>query len=117
MILLQIYFEIADSDSADFERLYRQVYVPALQVQPGYLRSNLLHLFPADTAAEISAAPSHFNYQLELVFDTESNRRRWVDSAEHQRAWPMAEALAISVAHRGYDLVGEHFNNRLGEQQ
>ena len=105
MMLLQIYFEVPESNHEEFERLYKDIYVPALQVQVGYLRSNLLRVFPPNIAQEIDAAPTPFNYQMELIFDTEANRRQWVASEEHQQAWPMATALATSVAHCGYDLV------------
>ncbi|MCL4236979.1 MAG: hypothetical protein KJ047_01920 [Anaerolineae bacterium] len=110
MMLLQIYFEIDTLKQAEFEAMYTAVYVPALRQQQGYIRSSLLRIFPADLAQEIGAAPTQFEYQLELVFDTEENRRRWVASPEHQRAWPQAAALARSVAHRAYVIAGDDFN-------
>ena len=105
MMLLQIYFEVPEANHKAFEQLYTENYVPALQIQEGYLRSNLLRVFPPNIAQEIDAAPTPFNYQMELIFDTEANRRRWVASEEHQQVWPMAAALAISVAHCGYNLI------------
>ena len=109
MMLLQIYFEVDPSNLSEFESMYNDVYVPALNNQTGYIRSTLLRVFPADLAYEIDAAPTIYNYQMELVFDTEDNRRRWVDSPEHKEAWPKAAALARSVAHRGYDMAGEDY--------
>ena len=47
-----------------------------------------------------------FNYQMELVFDTEKNRRKWVASKEHAVAWPHASGMAKKVAWRGFDVVG-----------
>jgi antibiotic biosynthesis monooxygenase (ABM) superfamily enzyme len=106
MMLLQIYFDVAPERCDDFEEMYREVYVPALQVQRGYLRSNLLRVFPPAIAGEIDASPTEYNYTMELVFDTEANRRRWVASPEHQAAFPVASSLARAVAWRGYDIVG-----------
>lgn len=108
MVQLQIHFQVSLEKAKDFEAMYRDVYVPALDKQRGYIRSNLLHLFPKETAAEIEAEPTDFNYQMELVFDTEENRRKWVDSPEHQQAWPVAEALVRKAAWRGYDVVDQH---------
>ena len=105
MILLQIYFELAPEQAEAFQAMYRNQYAPALQQQQGYLSSRLLHLFPADVAAEIEASPTPFTYQMELVFDSEANRRRWVASAEHSVLWPLAAGMAKSVAWRGYDVV------------
>ena len=107
-MLLQIYFEVPPSGGSDFEKMYAEVYVPALKKQQGYLSSKLLRLFPPDVAGEIEAAKTDFNYQMELVFDTEENRRLWVASDEHQVAWPQAEKMATQVAWRGYDVAGEN---------
>jgi antibiotic biosynthesis monooxygenase (ABM) superfamily enzyme len=105
-MLLQIYFDVSPEKAPDFERMYRDVYVPALRKQAGYLSSKLLRLFPPQVAQEIEAAPSEYNFQIELVFDTEENRWRWAASADHQVAWPQAVQLARKVAHRGYDIAG-----------
>jgi antibiotic biosynthesis monooxygenase (ABM) superfamily enzyme len=107
MMLLQIYFEVDHANAADFEAMYTEVYIPALRKQAGYIRSALLRVFPEGLANEIDAAPTTYNYQMELVFDTEANRRRWVDSPDHKAAWPKAAALARAVSHRGYDIAGE----------
>ncbi len=112
MMLLQIYFEVDPSRAGDFEAMYAEVYIPALRKQAGYVRSALLRVFPEDLAQDIEAAPTTYNYQMELVFDTEANRRRWVASPEHQAAWPKAAALARAVSHRGYDIAGEDHRAR-----
>lgn len=107
MMLLQIYFQVSLEKAKDFEAMYRDVYVPALNKQHGYVRSNLLRLFPKETLDEIEAEITEFNYQMELVFDSEENRRKWVDCPEHQQAWPAAEALVRKAAWRGYDVVDQ----------
>ena len=106
-MLLQIYFEVSPESAGGFERMYAEAYVPALKKQQGYLGSKLLRLFPPDLAREIEAAETDFNYQMELVFDTEENRRRWVASKEHAAVWTQAEQMAEDVAWRGYDVAGE----------
>jgi antibiotic biosynthesis monooxygenase (ABM) superfamily enzyme len=44
---------------------------------------------------------------MNLVFDTEENRMKWVASDEHQVALPKAKELAEDFAWRGFDIVGE----------
>ncbi len=105
MILLQIYFEVAPEQTGAFERMYETVYAPALRKQAGYQRSSLLRVFPLQVSVEIGAASDPFNYQMELVFDSEENRRRWAGSADHRAAFPQAQALAGRVAWRGYDIA------------
>ena len=106
MILLQIYFAVADEKSAAFEAMFADAYAPALEKQPGYLGSTLLRIFPAAIAQEIGAAETPFNYQMELRFDTEANRRRWAASHEHSGVWPLAQGMSSAVAWRGYAVVG-----------
>ena len=106
MIQLQIYFTIADEASAAFEAMFAEEYVPALKKQKGYQNATLLRIFPPAVAQEIDAAETDFNYQMELSFDTEADRRRWVASPEHTVLWPRAQGMAQQVAWRGYDVVG-----------
>lgn len=104
--LLQIYFKVAEERAADFEKMYQETYAPALQVQQGYIRSGLLRVYPEEVLTALQASLTEFNYQMELVFDTEENRQKWVASDEHQVAWPIAQGMAEKVAYRGYDLIG-----------
>lgn len=106
MILLQIYFTVAEEEATAFEAMFADAYAPAMEKQPGYLGSTLLRLFSPDVAQEIGAAETPYNYQMELRFDTEANRRRWAASAEHAVVWPLAQRMSSSVAWRGYDVVG-----------
>lgn len=107
MILLQIYFEVAAAQADAFAAIYREQYAPALRQQRGYLGSKLLRLYPAQVSAEIEAEPTAFNFQMELLFDTEENRRRWAASTIHGEVWALANQLAHKVAWRGYDIAAD----------
>lgn len=106
-MLLEIDFKVAKERASDFEKMYTGAYAPALQKQEGYLRSNLLRVFPENVARGIKAAPTEFNYQMQLVFDTEENRQKWVASKEHIAVWPLASGMAKKVAWRGFDVVAK----------
>lgn len=106
-MLLEIYFKVSKERAEEFEKMYAESYVPALRKQQGYLRSNLLRVFLENAAREIGASPTEFNYQMELVFDTEENRRKWVASKEHVTVWPLASGMAEKFAWRGFDVVGK----------
>ena len=107
MILLQIYFEVTAAQADAFATMYRERYAPALRQQTGYLGSKLLRLYPAQIAAEIEAEATPFNFQMELVFDTEENRRRWATSAIHGEVWTLANQIARKAAWRGYDIAAD----------
>jgi mannose-6-phosphate isomerase-like protein (cupin superfamily)/heme-degrading monooxygenase HmoA len=104
---LQMDFVVPKENAAAFEKMYYAIYVPAMTVQQGYLSSKLLRVFSEPLAKEIQAEATTYNYQIQIAFDTEENRRKWVASKEHQIAWPAASALATEFKWRGYDVMGE----------
>ncbi|MCZ6632754.1 MAG: hypothetical protein O7G87_05065 [bacterium] len=105
-MLLQIYFQVAEDKRADFEAMYANDYVPAMQKQVGYEGSRLLRLFAPEICEEIQSEETPYNYQMNLVFDTEENRRKWAASEEHQVVWSLAQGMVEQVAWRGYDVAG-----------
>jgi heme-degrading monooxygenase HmoA len=106
-IALQMDFVVAKENADAFEKMYYSIYVPAMTVQQGYLSSKLLRLFPENISKEIQAEPTTYNYQIQISFDTEENRRKWVASDQHQIAWPAASGLTREFKWRGYDVMGD----------
>ena len=106
-IALQMDFIVANENAEAFEKMYYSVYVPAMTVQSGYVGSKLLRLFPENLSKEIEAEATTYNYQIQISFDTEEARRKWVASSQHQIAWPAASALAKEYKWRGYDVMGD----------
>lgn len=106
-MVLQMDFIVPKENAAAFEKIYYSVYVPAMTVQQGYLSSKLLRLFSEDVAKIIRAEPTTYNYQIQISFDTEENRRKWVASEQHKIAWPAASGLAREFKWRGYDVMGD----------
>ncbi len=106
-MVLQMDFVVTSENAAAFEKMYHSIYVPAMLVQQGYLESKLLRLYPEHVAKEIEAEPTTFNYQIQISFDTEANRRKWVASEQHKIAWPAATSLAKEFKWRGYDVMGD----------
>jgi mannose-6-phosphate isomerase-like protein (cupin superfamily) len=104
---LQMDFIVPIENAVAFEKMYYSVYVPAMTVQDGYLGSKLFRLFSEETAKTIQAEPTNYNYQIQISFDTEENRRKWVASEQHKIAWPSASGLAKEFKWRGYDVLGD----------
>ena len=104
---LQMDFIVPKENAEAFEKMYYSVYVPAMTVQQGYVGSKLLRLFPENVSKEIEAEGTAYNYQIQISFDTEENRKKWVASIQHQIAWPAATALAKEYKWRGYDVMGD----------
>ena len=106
-MVLQMDFVVAKENAEAFEKMYASIYVPAMTVQQGYLGSKFLRLFPESLAKEIQAEATTYNYQVQISFDTEENRRKWVASPQHQVAWPAASGLAKEYKWRGYEVMGD----------
>jgi len=107
-MVLQMDFIVTKENADAFEKMYQSIYVPAMVVQKGYLESKLLRLFPENISKEIQAEPTTYNYQIQISFATEEDRRKWVASDQHKIAWPAATALAKEYKWRGYDVMGDH---------
>jgi mannose-6-phosphate isomerase-like protein (cupin superfamily) len=106
-MVLQMDFIVPKENAEAFEKMYTSIYVPAMTVQKGYLESRLLRLFPDNIEKEIQGEPTTYNYQIQISFDTEENRRKWVASEQHKIAWPAASGLAKEFKWRGYDVMGD----------
>ncbi|HET9746439.1 MAG TPA: cupin domain-containing protein [Chitinophagaceae bacterium] len=104
---LQMDFVVPKENAEAFEKMYSSVYVPAMTVQQGYLGSKLLRIFPDNIEKEIQGEPTRYNYQIQISFDNEENRRKWVASEQHKIAWPAASGLAKEFKWRGYDVMGD----------
>lgn len=106
-ITLQMDFVVAKENATAFEKMYYSIYVPAMTVQKGYVGSKLLRLFPEPLAKEIEAEPTTYNYQIQISFKTEEDRKSWVASEQHKIAWPAASSLAKEYKWRGYYVMGD----------
>jgi len=106
-IALQMDFVVPKENAEAFEKMYTSIYVPAMQVQQGYLNSKLLRVFSDNLEKEIQGEATTYNYQIQISFDTEENRRKWVASEQHKIAWPAASGLAKEFKWRGYDVMGD----------
>jgi mannose-6-phosphate isomerase-like protein (cupin superfamily) len=106
MVKLQMFFEVDPVNFEAFEKNYIDVYVPALRKQVGYMGSKLLRRFPDDFSKKIGSPETKFNFEMELMFDTEEHRQMWTKTKEHDYAWPKTAALSKSYQWIGYDVVG-----------
>jgi mannose-6-phosphate isomerase-like protein (cupin superfamily) len=106
MAKLQMFFEVDPANFKAFEKNYIDVYVPALRKQVGYMGSKLLRRFPDDFSKKIGSPETKFNFEMELMFDTEEHRQMWTKTQEHDFAWPKTAALSKSYQWIGYDVVG-----------
>jgi heme-degrading monooxygenase HmoA len=99
MIELHIFLEPLNGKENELESLYGKEYVPGIIIQEGFQRTTLLK--KRDALQE---------YQINITFDSEQLRLKWVDSKEHTEVWPKMAALCQRVSWIGFDAVGEAAN-------
>ena len=96
MIELKIYVEPFAGKEKELEMTFRDVFVPAILVQEGFVRVELL-----------KARDDFREYQISLVFESEELRLKWVASEEHQDAFPRIAALCGRVSWSGFDVIDQ----------
>jgi len=96
MIELHIYLESHDGKEKDLEDLYLREYVTGIKIQEGFRRTTLLK--KRDALRE---------YQVNIEFDSEALRLKWVNSKEHTEIWPKVAALCQRVSWAGFDTVSK----------
>jgi heme-degrading monooxygenase HmoA len=105
MINLQIKYVVKSGDSDAFEKMIARVYAPALAKQRGFAGYRLLREYSETERKKIEATSDGYNFILELIFETEQLRIKWVESPEHDPAFEEAKKLANPIAHNGYHVV------------
>ena len=105
MINLQIKCVVPDAKNGEFEKMIVRVYAPALAKQQGFVGYRLLREYSEPERKKIEAFSDGFNFILELIFETEALRIKWVASPEHDPAFEEVKKLANSISHNGYQVV------------
>jgi heme-degrading monooxygenase HmoA len=91
---LHIYLEPHAGKENELEALYRDAYVPGIKIQEGFQRTVLLK--KSDALRE---------YQIDIAFETETSRLKWVESDEHQAVWPKMAELCQQISWVKFDTI------------
>lgn len=81
MIGLQIYLNVTNGKEGDLEKAFKTAFAPAIKKQKGF---KAVYMLKSTIAIR--------TYQINLYFETEDLRQKWVASADHQKAWPKIAA-------------------------
>ncbi len=79
----------------ELEKIFHEVYYPAISSQAGFKYSNLLKVPKRDN-----------KYLLTLAFESEDLRIRWAESDLHQEVWPQMLAQYSGEELDGVDAFG-----------
>lgn len=104
MIALRISLTVDRERWSDVERVYGDVFLPALRRQEGFRGSSLYRVF-AEPVGQGGGGAEPADHVVELRFASEADRRRWAASEDHAAAWPQVRGLASAASSVGYDVL------------
>ncbi|MFN0106671.1 MAG: antibiotic biosynthesis monooxygenase, partial [Bryobacteraceae bacterium] len=86
----------------DFHKLFR----PRIRKAPGFIDAKLVKFVKAN----VGKAPTHTNYRLIQVFESEALREAWTTVDGHKLAWHTAIESHLKVPFDAYlfQIVAEH---------
>ncbi len=109
MITLEIKYRVSSASTEAFEKMIKNVYGPALAKQEGFVGYRLLREYSKAERGAIGATSDDYQFHLELTFESEALRQKWVASPEHDPAFEEAKKLTAQIVHNGYHVVQDSF--------
>jgi len=94
MTELQIHLDVAPGKEKELEETFLDAFVPAISIQEGFQRVELLQ-----------AKDALSSYRINLTFESEELRLKWVASKEHRAVFPKISALCLRVSWQGFEVV------------
>ncbi|MCL5745024.1 MAG: hypothetical protein M1541_14045 [Acidobacteria bacterium] len=86
-IELNVDLDVDPAREQELLTAFRTQFRPAISKQPGFLEVKLLRF----VSTVQGAAPVNVNYRLLISFQSEAQRRTWVETPLHQKVWPSIE--------------------------
>ena len=94
MIAWEIYLDAHEGKEKDLEKVFLTYFAPAIKTMEGF--KNVVMLKKRDALRE---------YEINLFFETEELRMKWVASDEHQMAFPKIAECCARISWAGFDVV------------
>ena len=94
MVVLHVDLQSKPAAGSALEQTFREAFRPALQAQPGFVETALLH---SDSATD--------SYRLVIAFESEPLRLKWVATDLHQQVWPMMAAHCAGYAVQSFAVL------------
>ena len=86
-IRLYVEMDVPPGREREMLQAFHDTFVPEAVQHEGYIRVRMLKR----RSILQGTAPAAHNYRLELEFESEALRQKWIASPAHQRVWPLVE--------------------------
>ena len=94
MVGLQIYLTVTNGKEGDLENAFKTAFAPAIKKQEGF-----------KTVFMLKSTAAIRTYQINLYFESEDLRKKWVASDDHQAAWPKIAAACDNASWLLWDVI------------
>ena len=91
MISLHIDLQVKPGAGAELEKTFREVFRPAISIQPGF-----------SAVALLQSTSDAAGYRLVIEFQAEELRLNWVATPLHQQVWPQIETHCVSYVVKNF---------------
>ena len=104
MISLNVYLTPKEGKAAELEHAIRDVWIEAMEKQPGFISAAMNTPFSDDDLDALEAAKPSYAYEVISSWNSEEERMAWVARDIHQEVWPQVVAQADSVSFSLFDV-------------
>jgi len=94
MIERHVTFDVFPEKAREFERFFNEQYRPAMTVQPGFVRIELLQL-----------QENQQKYQMAIQFNSEEEAAAWRSSIAHQTLQPKLKSFYSDSHLQVFDVI------------
>ncbi len=107
MIQFEVRQTVSEKNRASYDEVIRTLFVPAVSAQDGFISFRLMEEYPGDVLDEIETKTDGFNIVVQLTFETEEQRRKWVATPEHAKLGEGLTGLIDNAYATGYTVLTE----------
>ena len=99
VISLSVYLTPREGKAADLEHAIKNVWIEAMEKQPGFISAAMNTPFPDDELDALEAAKPSYAYEVISYWNSEEERAAWAARDIHQEVWPQVVAQTASVSY------------------
>jgi heme-degrading monooxygenase HmoA len=94
MFILHVDIVLKPNAREDLSRTYRDKFMPAISIQPGYVNAKLLR----------RVEKGEFDNRLVIEFESHETQKAWVATDLHQQVWPEMEGSIEKYAVHSFEV-------------
>jgi heme-degrading monooxygenase HmoA len=105
VVTLELKWLVPQGNETAFETVIKNIFIPAVSRQPGFLGCAFLREFDDAALAKMGVARDPHGYRLNISFETEELRLCWAETPEHDHAVGQALKVATELVACGFDVI------------